>query len=134
MEKNPTSEKTVYRGLIGVVADDSAISTVGIGKGLNYRGYNIEDLANNSTFEEVLYLLLYKELPNEDELAGFQAKIAENRFIPAKLADVIEQVPKESHPMDLMRTIASFLGTIEPETEENDQYKISIRLSAIFGP
>ncbi|CAI2372522.1 unnamed protein product [Moneuplotes crassus] len=127
-------KKVVARGLIGVIADDSEISTVGIGKGLNYRGYNIEDLAHGCIFEEVLYLLLFKELPTRDQLKDFQEKIAENRYIPAKLAEVIELVPKDSHPMDLMRTVASFLGTIEPETEENDQFTISIRLSAIFGP
>ncbi|CAI2372677.1 unnamed protein product [Moneuplotes crassus] len=127
-------KKVIARGLIGVVADDSEISTVGIGKGLNYRGYNIEDLANGCIFEEVLYLLLYKELPTKDQLTYFQEQIAENRYIPATLAEVIECVPKDSHPMDLMRTVASFLGTIEPESEKNDQYKISIRLSAIFAP
>ena len=134
METNKTTKKIVSRGLVGVIADDSEVSTVGIGKGLNYRGYNIEDLAEGSTFEEVLYLLLYKDLPNKEQLSNLQAQIAENRYIPAKLQKVIELVPKDSHPMDLMRTVASFLGTIEPETEENDQYKISIRLSAIFGP
>jgi 2-methylcitrate synthase len=131
MEKK---QPTVSKGLIGVVADDSSVSTVGIGKGLNYRGYNIEDLANQSTFEEVLYLLLYKELPTESEIENFQTKIAENRWIPAKLKDIIEIIPGDCHPMDLMRTVSSFLGTIEPESKENDQYAISIRLSAIFGP
>lgn len=131
MEKK---DKIIARGLVGVIADDSAISTVGIGKGLNYRGYNIEDLAHNSTFEEVLYLLLYEDLPSRQQLEDFQAKIAENRWIPAKLVTILEEVPKDAHPMDLMRTVASFLGTIEPETKENDQFAISIRLTAIFGP
>lgn len=128
------SEKIVARGLVGVIADDSEISTVGIGKGLNYRGYNIVDLANDSTFEDVLYLLLYKRLPTEDELNEFQAKVAENRWLPAKLKDLLELTPGDCHPMDLMRTVASFLGTLEPETAENDQYAISIRLIGVFGP
>lgn len=132
MEKK--GDKIVARGLVGVIADDSAISTVGIGKGLNYRGYNIEDLAKGACFEEVLYLLLYKELPSQAELEAFELRIAENRWIPAKLVTVLEETPKDAHPMDLMRTVASFLGTIEPESEENDQFAIAIRLTAIFAP
>lgn len=78
--------------------------------------------------------MLYKELPSENQLEAFQARIAKNRWIPAKLLKLLEETPKDCHPMDLMRTVASFLGTLEPESEENDQYSIAIRLSAIFGP
>lgn len=118
----------------GGIAGDSAISTVGIGKGLNYRGYNIEDLAKSSTFEEVLYLLLYKELPTEDQLEALIRRLAENRWIPAKLQSILEVVPKDAHPMDVMRTVASVMGTLEPESPTHCQVSIAIRLTAVYAP
>ena len=69
-------------GLAGMVAGDSKIATVGLGSGLNYRGYNINELAENSTFEEVFYLLLFERLPNQTELTKFTEKIASQRYIP----------------------------------------------------
>ncbi|EAS03271.1 2-methylcitrate synthase/citrate synthase II (macronuclear) [Tetrahymena thermophila SB210] len=121
-------------GLAGIVAGDSAISTVGIGMGLNYRGYDIVDLAKNSTFEDVAYLILFGKLPTSKQLEEFLDQIVKARYLPAQLKEILERIPVDVHPMDMMRTVSSFLGLIEPETKENDQYKVAIRLLGIFGP
>lgn len=103
-------------GLDGIVAGDSAISTVGLGLGLNYRGYNIIDLAKNCIFEEVVHLLLFGTLPTREQLTALRTRISKLRKIPAVLAKVLEALPKESNCMDVMRTISSVLGILEPET------------------
>lgn len=123
------------KGLAGITAGDSKISTVGKGTGLNYRGYNIEDLADKSTFEEVFFLLLFERLPTQIELDQFVKDIAGLRHIPDSLKKVLELVPKSTHPMDVMRTISSFLGNIEPENlPKLGPVQISMRLVALFGP
>lgn len=120
-------------GLAGVVAGDTAICTVGKeGKGLTYRGYSIQDLAKEACFEEVAYLMVYGKLPTEAELAKYQQKLKSLRDLPAALKLVLEQMPASTHPMDVLRTGCSMLGTLEPESEKNDQYAISDRLIAIF--
>ena len=81
------------KGLAGVTAGDSKISSVGAGIGLNYRGYNIEDLAAKSTFEEVFFLLLFDKLPTVQELKDFTRKISSQRTIPVALATVLEKIP-----------------------------------------
>ena len=82
---------TAAKGLAGIVAGDSKISSVGAGIGLNYRGYNIEELARDSTFEEVFFLLMYETLPqSEKQLEDFMRKIASQRSIPSALALVLE--------------------------------------------
>lgn len=129
-----TKKASPSGGLDGIIAGESKISTVGLGFGLNYRGYNIEDLAKYACFEEVAYLLLIGELPNPEELAAFRKRVNSNRTIPPALKAVIELMPKSSHPMEVTRTITSFLGVIEPESAENDQLKIAIRLIAVLGP
>ena len=73
-------------------------------------------------------------MPSEEQLANLIEKLSENRWIPAKLQEVLEIVPKDAHPMDLMRTVVSVLGTLEPESKENDQIQIAIRLTAIYAP
>lgn len=129
-----TKKPSASGGLDGIVAGESKISTVGLGFGLNYRGYNIEDLAKYACFEEVAYLLLIGELPTPEELAAFRLRVNANRTIPPALKQVIELMPKTSHPMEVTRTITSFLGVIEPEGPGNDQLKIAIRLIAVLGP
>lgn len=124
----------VSKGLAGIIAGDSRISTVGIGEGLNYRGYNIKDLAEKSTFEEVLHLLLYERLPTQEELENLIKKISQKRELPKSLQTILENLPEESHPMDILRTTCSALGTIEPESTNNNQYEITIRLVAIYAP
>lgn len=98
------------------MAGESAISTVGIGLGLNYRGYNIVDLAKNCIFEEVLHLLLWNKLPNHKELADLRTRLSKLRKIPPVLKTILEALPKHSNSMDVMRTISSVLGILEPES------------------
>src|SRR5215468_1937884 len=118
-------------GLAGVTAGQTAICTVGKeGIGLTYRGYSIEDLAAKSTFEEVAFLLLYDHLPNRAELEAYKKKLASMRGLPAPLKTVLEQLPANTHPMDVMRTGVSALGCIEPEGKERDQFWVADRLLA----
>ncbi len=120
-------------GLAGVVAGRSAIATVGMaGKGLNYRGYSIDDLAANATFEEVAYLLHYGRLPTHHELVEYTNQLINLRTLPEALKTVLKMIPKDTHPMDVLRTGCSFLGTLEPELTQSQQYEIADRLLAIF--
>src|SRR5690242_1997396 len=97
-------------GLAGVVAGESAICTVGLeGKGLNYRGYSIDDLAKYATFEEVAYLLHYGQLPTQTELNQYIKKLIELRTLPESLKNVLKLMPKNTNPMDVLRTGCSFL-------------------------
>ena len=102
-------------GLAGITAGTSAICTCGLGNGLNYRGYDIADLALKADFEEVAYLLLVGELPTKTQLADFRAKIIAGRELPQNLKEVLKSLPASSHPMDVMRTATSALGCMEPE-------------------
>lgn len=122
------------KGLAGIIAGESRISTVGLGSGLNYRGYNINELAEKSSFEEVLFLLLNERLPTRKELNNYIEKIASLRIIPNKLKQILEILPKESNCMDLMRTITSVIGILEPESSENKDKDITLRLIALYGP
>ena len=121
-------------GLEGVIAGNTAISTVGKeGKGLTYRGYSIYDLAEHSTFEEVAYLLVYNRLPSQDELDQYKRNLKDLRGLPAQLKTVLEQIPKTTHPMDVMRTGCSMLGTLEPEDPGRNQIAVTNRLTGIFS-
>lgn len=118
-------------GLAGVTAGETAIATVGKGGvGLTYRGYDIYDLADNATFEEVAYLLLYGDLPNKRKLTAFKGRLNANRRLPKPLRDLLEKVPGASHPMDVLRTGTSFLGNLEPEGDFKNQHKTAERLLA----
>jgi len=122
-----------FPGLAGVIAGDTAISTVGKkGLGLNYRGYSISDLAAQALFEEVAYLLLYEKLPGPDELAAYRTRLIRQRGLPAALKTVLEQLPAGAHPMDVLRTGCSALGTLEPEGEGRDGLQVAERLLATF--
>ena len=125
------SNKTA--GLAGVVVGQSGIATVGLaGKSLNYRGYSIDDLAEHSSFEEVAYLLHYGQLPTKCELATYIQKLVDLRQLPEKLKTLLKLIPKDTHPMDVLRTACSLLGTLEPETNFAQQYDIADRLLALF--
>src|SRR5688572_23131628 len=118
-------------GLEGIVVGETAISTVGKeGVGLTYRGYDIHDLAREASFEEVAYLLIYGELPNHSELQAYQEKLMLLRDIPDALKLVLETIPSTTHPMDVLRTACSMLGTLEPETKHFQQQDITDRLIA----
>lgn len=118
-------------GLAGVVAGKTALCTVGKeGAGLTYRGYDIYDLADNASFEEVAYLLLYGKLPSGVELDAWTARQKTLRGLPEDLKTVLEMIPASSHPMDVLRTGVSFLGNIEPEGGFANQQKTADRLLA----
>ena len=121
-------------GLAGVTAGRTAIATVGKeGKGLTYRGYSIYDLSEHSTFEEVAYLLIYGRLPNREELNRYEKTLAGLRGLPQPLKTTLEQIPGNIHPMDVMRTGCSMLGTLEPEGAGRDQIAVANRLTACFS-
>lgn len=103
------------KGMQGVKAGESAVCTVGLGSGLNYRGYAIEDLAEKCCFEEVAHLLLREKLPNRAELQEYTALIAAGRQLPPPVCAVLEQLPADSHPMDVLRTGVSVLACLESE-------------------
>lgn len=121
-------------GLAGISAGSTAIATVGKeGVGLTYRGYSIHDLAAKSTFEEVLYLLVYNKLPNGTELDNYKTRLQALRKVPDNLLKVLELIPGTAHPMDVLRTACSYLGNIEPETQTNQQQAIADRLTAVYS-
>ena len=102
--------------LSGVVAGNTAICTVGrSGNDLHYRGYNILELAEKASFEEVAYLLLYGSLPDGATLQSYREKLISLRGLDAIAKNVLEQIPASAHPMDVLRTYTSVLGTIAPE-------------------
>jgi 2-methylcitrate synthase len=118
-------------GLAGIVVGDTTISTVGKeGLDLTYRGYSIHDLAAHSTFEEVAYLLIYGALPTATELQAYRDKLISLRDLPDALKTVLQAIPANTHPMDVLRTGTSMLGTLEPESKQNDQYHVADRLIA----
>lgn len=120
-------------GLAGVVAGKTAISMVGkSGHGLHYRGYGIGDLAAHANFEAVAYLMIYGELPSKQTLREYREKLIQLRKLPDPLKCILAQIPSNAHPMDVLRTGCSALGTIEPETQANDQTAIADRLIALF--
>ncbi|CUB05350.1 bifunctional 2-methylcitrate synthase/citrate synthase [Marinomonas fungiae] len=118
-------------GLRGQSAGETALCTVGkTGSGLTYRGYDIEELADKACFEEVAYLLLYGKLPNQAELDHYKTKLMKLRELPQPLKSVLELIPKDAHPMDVMRTGCSFLGNLETETDFSQQQDVADRLLA----
>lgn len=120
-------------GLRGQVAGKTALSTVGkSGSGLTYRGYDVKDLAENCEFEEVAHLILKGELPTQNQLATYKAKLKSLRGLPDALKTVLEQIPKDAHPMDVMRTGCSMLGNLETETDFSQQEDATDRLLAAF--
>ncbi len=118
-------------GLAGVTAGTTALCTVGKeGAGLTYRGYDIHDLADKASFEEVAYLLLHGKLPNRAELDAYIDKIRGLRGLPDALKTVLEMIPADAHPMDVLRTGVSFLGNIEAEGDFSNQADVADRLFA----
>ena len=118
-------------GLRGQSAGETALCTVGKeGAGLTYRGYTIEDLAGQASFEEVAYLLLYGALPSQSQLSAYQKRLESLRALPDGLQKALELIPKDTHPMDVMRTGASVLGNLEPELSFDGQQHAADRLLA----
>jgi 2-methylcitrate synthase len=131
----PKKKKGV--ALAGVAAGTTAICTVGhTGNDLHYRGYDILELAQHATFEEVAYLLIHGELPNKAQLLAYHQKLKTLRGLPAALKTVLEQIPANAHPMDVMRTGCSMLGTLQPEEADRNidgTKDLGDRLIACFG-
>jgi citrate synthase len=124
---------TVTRGLEGVVATTSTISSI-IDDTLTYVGYDIDDLAENATFEEVVYLLWHRKLPNKQELEELKKQLAENASIPKEVIDHFKMYPIDKvHPMAALRTAISLLGVYDEEADVMDaeaNYRKAIRLQA----
>src|ERR1700722_2430466 len=123
--------------LSGVTAGNTALCTVGkTGNDLHYRGYDILDIAGTSEFEEIAYLLVHGKLPTVAELKTYKAKLKGLRGLPANLKAALEWIPASAHPMDVMRTGVSVLGTVLPEKEDHNisgAKDIADRLMASLG-
>ncbi len=120
-------------GLRGQVAGKTALSTVGKeGSGLTYRGYDVKDLAETCVFEEVAHLILKGALPTQAELDAYRTTLKGLRGLPQALKDVLERIPADAHPMDVLRTGCSFLGNLETETDFAQQEAATDRLLAAF--
>src|SRR3954454_15119999 len=123
--------------LSGIAAGTTELCTVGrSGNDLNYRGYDILDIAEHAEFEEIAYLLVHGKLPNAAELANYKAKLKQLRGLPAVVQNVLEQIPAGAHPMDVMRTGCSAVGTALPEKDDHGApgaRDMADRLIASFG-
>jgi len=116
-----TDQVKINRGLKGVYFERSGVSHIDGAKGeLSYRGYSIHDLATHSTFEEVAYLLIHGELPNQQELNAFEDNLKAARELPTAVYDVI-RAAKDGHPMDVLRTAVSALAALEPTSQKVDE-------------
>ena len=131
----PKPKKSV--ALSGTVAGNTAVCTVGrTGNDLHYRGYDILDFAEQAEFEEIAHLLIHGTLPSRTELQAYKAKLKSLRGLPQGLKQALEAIPADAHPMDVMRTGCSVLGTIEQEPEAHSEAKskeIIDRMLACFG-
>ena len=123
--------------LSGVVAGNTALCTVGrTGNDLHYRGYDILDFADKAEFEEIAYLLVHEKLPTRGELTAYKKKLQSLRALPRELRAALENIPGSAHPMDVMRTGVSVLGTLEPEKPDHSAAgarDIADRLMASLG-
>jgi 2-methylcitrate synthase len=135
MSEAPKPKKSV--ALSGVPAGSTALCTVGrSGNDLHYRGYDILDIADQCEFEEIAHLLVHEKLPNRAELSAYKAKLKSLRGLPAPVKTVLEQIPASAHPMDMLRTGCSALGTAIPEKDDHNIARardIADRLMASFG-
>lgn len=126
------TNETANKGLEGIVALSSSISSIVDGV-LTYRGYNIDDLAENTTFEEVIYLLLNDDLPTQSQLDELQAQLDAERAVPDEYLQTLATLPKQSLPMHRLRTAVSLLASYDQESEDNSieaNRRKSIRLIA----
>lgn len=131
----PKTKKSV--ALSGIAAGNTAICTVGrTGNDLHYRGYDILDFAEKAEFEEVAHLLIHGVLPNAAQLKAYKTKLKSMRGLPLAVKQAMEALPPSAHPMDVMRTGCSVLGTCLPEKEEHPVAETRLmldRLVASFG-
>ncbi len=131
----PKPKKSV--ALSGTVAGNTAICTVGrTGNDLHYRGYDILDFADQAEFEEIAHLLIHGTLPNAFQLKAYKAKLKSLRGLPQPVKQALEAIPADAHPMDVMRTGCSMLGTCEPEPDTHSESvakEMIDRMLACFG-
>ena len=114
-------EKTIHRGLDGVVVDSTRISKVMPEiNSLVYSGYPVQELAEKCCFEEVAWLLWHGELPTRQQLEAFQKDGRSRRTLSPELLAVIQKIPRTAHPMDVLRTGVSFLGMEDPDLHKQD--------------
>jgi citrate synthase len=132
-----TESTAATAGLRGVVAAQSAIGDVNGEQGiLIYQGYNIHDLAEHSTFEEVIFLLWNGRLPKADELADLKAQFEANYAIPSEIIEMMRTFPKDASPMDVLRTTVSALGFYDKEGHKTDRegaMKTAVKLTGQIG-
>src|SRR6266853_4612761 len=115
-----TDAKPEYSpGLAGVIAGETKICWVDPNAGLMYRGYDIHEMADKATFEEVAYLLLNGELPNGKQLKEFREQIAAQRDLPKEVIEMLRLLPKSTHPMDTLRTGVSMLSAFDKDVSDN---------------
>ncbi|MBV1841314.1 bifunctional 2-methylcitrate synthase/citrate synthase [Photobacterium ganghwense] len=133
VKKDQKNKTLSGAGLRGQSAGRTALCTVGkTGTGLTYRGYDITDLANHAEFEEVAYLLLKGKLPTQAELDGYKATLKQARGLPQALRLVLEAIPADAHPMDVMRTGCSMLGNLDQERDFSQQAEKTDTLLAML--
>ena len=110
----------IKKGLLGIIVDETEISKVMPEiNSLTYRGYAAQDLCSKCKFEEVAYLILNKELPSKKQLKLFEKEEAKERTLSKTLINILKQMPKKSHPMDVARTAVSVMGLEDKETKDN---------------
>ena len=110
----------IKKGLLGIVVDETEISKVMPEiNSLTYRGYAAQDLCARCDFEEVAYLILNKELPNKKQLNEFKKELSKEITLSKNLINILKQIPKKSHPMDVARTAVSVMGLEDKETRDN---------------
>jgi 2-methylcitrate synthase len=127
------NSKVKNAGLRDLTAGQTAIATVAHdGMRLTYRGYDITELAEQATFEEVAHLLIYEKLPTAAQLRVYKARLQSMRGLPMALKEILERIPANTAPMDVLRTACSMLGTLEPEVDFSRQRDIADRLLAVF--
>ncbi|MEX2452082.1 MAG: citrate/2-methylcitrate synthase [Rhodospirillales bacterium] len=123
----------VAKGLADVLVDETKICQIDKEKNLlYYYGYEIKELTDHATYEEVAYLLGHGDLPSAAALKDHKTAMAGGQALPDSLKDILERLPAEADPMDVLRTGCSVLGSLEPETPENDQFKIGAKLANYF--
>ncbi|HQU02588.1 MAG TPA: citrate/2-methylcitrate synthase, partial [Acetobacteraceae bacterium] len=137
MNESTTAKPKKSVALSGVTAGNTALCSVGrSGNDLHYRGYDILDVAEACTFEEIAHLLVHGTLPNAADLAAYELKLKSLRGIPAVVKAVLEALPAASHPMDVLRTGVSALGCTLPEAHDHNvpgARDIADRLMASLG-
>jgi 2-methylcitrate synthase len=123
----------VHKGLAGVLVDETRICQINKDENLlYYYGYEIKDLTAQATYEEVSYLLAHGELPTAGQLKGYKETLSEGRYLSDALKSVLEKIPAGSNPMDVLRTGCSLMGSLEPETEDNNIVVIGSKLANRF--